>query len=273
MSKGPRLRTPLLLIAGLLALSFFSPMPFTPPIHASPCAFEFAQENLSILSFATNPKHPMLELLRASSPYPIEVLGLHQKWRFPRDKLEAVKKYLEQHQLKHSKKIILFVDGYDTFFAPHPQNILRKFKAFHKPLVLSAEMGCWPLYTPACIHKDSYPQSPTPFRYVNSGTYMGYASAIYKMLERVLREYPQEKDDQYLLHHYFLENQDKVALDYHQAIFALLYGTSLSDYRYHPETGAITQLKTHSTPVVFHGNGGPAVKKMFLELHKLSHHS
>jgi len=228
-------------------------------------------KNIALLSFASDPNHSMLSLLRASSPYPLEVLGQNKKWRFHRDKLEAVKQYLSRKNLRHSNKIIMFVDGYDTFFAPGNQDIVRKFKAFHKPIVISAEKGCWPFHTPACINKALYPKSPTPFRYLNSGTYIGYASAIYAMLKDVLQEHPQQRDDQYMLHDYFINHPEQVALDYHQEIFGLLYETSLHDYHYNDETGFMSNLITHSTPVVFHGNGGPAVKQLLLKLHAIAY--
>jgi hypothetical protein len=228
-------------------------------------------KNITLLSFASDPHHDMLKLLRASSPYPLEVLGQNKQWRFPRDKLEAVKHYLSKKHLRHSDKIILFVDGYDTFFAPAKQDMIKKFQAFHKPIVISAEIGCWPSHTPACVNKALYPKSPTPFRYVNSGTYIGYASAIYKMLKEVLEEHPQQKDDQYMLHDYFINHPDQVALDYHQTLFSLLYQTNLSNYHYEEKTGFIRNLITQSTPVVFHGNGGPPIKELLLNVYTMAY--
>ncbi len=272
------LKTPLFLIALLIACSLFLEkyQKFNNFVIASAAkqSSETTVKNhkkIQIISFATDPNHPMLNLLMASSPYPLEVLGKNKKWRFPRDKLEFVKQYLSRKHLRNSNKIIMFVDGYDTFFVPGNQDVVRKFKDFHKPIVISAEMGCWPFHTPACIHKTSYPKSPTPFRYVNSGTYIGHASAIYKMLKDVLQEHPQQKDDQYMLHDYFIKHPDQVALDYHQEIFGLLYETSLNNYHYEDKTGFISNLITHSNPVVFHGNGGPAVKQLLLKLHAMAY--
>ena len=266
------LKTPLFLIALLFVGSLFFEKSFHH--HARQDMLKLSavkQKNMTILSFATDPNHCMLKLLTASSPYPIEVLGKNKKWRFPRDKLEAVKQYLSKKNLRNSNKIIMFVDGYDTFFVPGNQDVIKKFHTFHKPVVISAEMGCWPFHTPACINKTLYPKSPTPFRYLNSGTYIGYASAIYKMLKEVLGEHPQQKDDQYMLHDYFIKHPDRVALDYHQEIFSLLYETRLSNYYYNDKTGFISNLITHSTPVVFHGNGGPPVKQLLLNLYAMAY--
>ena len=48
-----------------------------------------------------------------------------------------------------------------------------------------AEKGCWPDWDMAfgrdfCLRR--YPQSPTPYRFVNSGVWMGYADAAYALL-------------------------------------------------------------------------------------------
>ncbi|MBP6104395.1 MAG: hypothetical protein KBD23_03900 [Gammaproteobacteria bacterium] len=268
-----RLKTPLFLIALLIVCGLFSEKSFYH--HATQETIKPSvvkqNKNITILSFATDPKHCMLKLLTASSPYPVEILGKNKKWRSHRDKLEAVKRYLSKKNLRNSDKIIMFVDGYDTFFAPGNQDIIKKFHSFHKPIVISAEIGCWPFHTPACIDKKLYPKSPTPFQYVNSGTYIGYASAIYKMLKEVLHDHPQQRDDQYMLHDYFINHPDRVALDYHQEIFSLLYETNLNNYHYDNQTGFISNLITHSTPVVFHGNGPFPVKQLLLNLHAMAY--
>lgn len=222
--------------------------------------------DLLVLSFSTDPDHPMHQLLSQSNPYPMVSLGNHQKWRgAPRQKLEAVRAYLSRHDLKHSNKLIIFVDGYDTFFSRNKGDIVEKFKIFDKPIVISAEIGYWawfehPSHPP-------YPPSPTPFRYVNSGTYMGYAWAIYQMLDEELKKNRYIKDDQYLLHDFFLRHPKMVALDYHQEIFSLLFGTEQKDFKYNAKTGEITNLITHTKPLIFHGNGGPTVKSLLVTLH------
>ena len=228
------------------------------------------QDPFIILSFATNAQHPMHRLLKKSSTLPIISLGNNQKWRWHRQKLTAVRNYLRKRHLQSSNTIILFVDGYDTFFTKNKGNLIETFKMFNKPLVISAEKGCWPRQTPACFDptNNPYPASPSPFRYVNSGTYMGYAWAVYQMLDETLKKHPEQKDDQYLLHDYFLNHPGEIALDYHQKIFSLLFKTTLIDFQFHPETKELTNLITNTKPFIIHGNGGPAVKAVFLNLYQ-----
>ncbi len=219
--------------------------------------------HLQVFSYATDPNHPMLKLLLHSSPYPITVLGLHEPWHNLRQKFEVFHRYLSEHNLKNSNEILLFVDGYDALFTPKDQDIIKKFKAFHKPLVISAEKNCTP--HPACVHPEIYPtnakeNASSPFKYPNSGTYIGYASTIYQMLDEVLKKYPTDRypeasNDQFLMHAFFIEHPEKVALDYHQEIFSLLYETKFKDFSYDPKTKTLRNRITNSTPIVLHGNG------------------
>ncbi len=268
MRSHASLRTPLLLIALVSMVSLLTAKPGDQCFgaeHRSPVFLQL--KKLQIVSFASDQEHCMLKLLMKSSPYPIEVLGKNTKWRGHRYKQEAVKNYIARKNLRHSNQIIMFVDGYDTFFQPGNQDIIKKFEMFDTPIIFSAETNCWPPHTPACTHLASYPQSPTKFRYLNAGTYIGYASAIYRMLTEILKENPNQMDDQYMLHDYFIKHPDKVSLDYKQEIFSLLYGTNAKDYHYDDKTGFIMNNSTHTTPIVFHGNGGPLFKALLLDLY------
>ncbi len=277
--KAPSLKTPLILLGLVTCITVLTAIFIPHKVMEDAFVFTKKQDlknhkNLKILSFASDPNHPMLKLLIQSSPYPVEVLGIHKKFRCYRDKLEAVRKYIAKKNLRnanrhHTKTIIMFVDGYDTFFTPGNQDIIQAFKRFDKPIVLSAETFCWPLSTPACIDKSQYPQSPTKFRYINSGTYIGYSFAIYEMLNKMLKDDPYQTDDQYLFHEFFLKHPNKIAVDYHQTIFSLLFQTRLEDYYYNQKTGIIHNRITGSTPIVLHGNGGLPSKKLLLELEGL----
>ena len=72
----------------------------------------------------------------------------------------------------------MFVDANDIIFYDNPENIKKKFLEFNKNIVISAEKNCLP-------DKDIiefYPEETKneKFRYVNSGTYMGYAKELKK---------------------------------------------------------------------------------------------
>ncbi len=230
-------------------------------VQASRQPSKVAKPGLHVFSFATNPHYPMVQLLLRSSPYPIKMLGVSEPWHTVRQKFESLHRYLAQNNLKDSNDIILFVDGYDVIFTPGNQDIIKKFKRFNKPLVVSAETNCTP--HAICTHPEQYPKSSkliTPFKYANSGTYIGYAWAVYSMLDEALK-YPKSHEvdisnDQSLMHAYFINNPDRIALDVQQTIFSLLHGTQFSDYAYDEKTDTLRNRITNSKPLILHGNGG-----------------
>jgi hypothetical protein len=85
--------------------------------------------------------------------------------------------------------IVMFTDSYDVVFNSPPSDILNKFRSFNKGIVFSAEKTCWPDTERA----DDYPDSPTEYKYLNSGGFIGYAD---KVLELINEEIPIEEDDQ-----------------------------------------------------------------------------
>jgi hypothetical protein len=213
------------------------------------------EANLHILSFGTNIHNSGLQNLLRSSPYKIHILGEGQIFKDLRDKFYSMVDYIKEHNLENSSDLIMFTDGYDTLFTPGKHNITAKFRAFNRPLVLSAEKNCYPANTPACIHKDAYPESHNVFRYANSGGYLGEGWAVYKMLSECLGKYNVDNNDQYLAHMFFLDNRDMIALDYNQDVFSTLYHTKFEDYSYDKNLNQITNLITGSHPVILHGNG------------------
>ena len=222
-------------------------------------------DNLDILSFATDPKHHIHRTMMLNSEYPITVLNKGKKFNNLRDKFHAVKEYIIKKNLESSKRILMFVDGYDVLFTPGRQNIIEKFNRFEKPLVFSAENNCYPDRTPVCMNDEKYPKSPTEFRYVNSGTYIGEAWAVFKMVSESL-EMSDDHNDQLLAHLFFIDNQDIVDLDYSHEIFSVLYQTNFEDYEYNEDRECLKSLITGTCPVALHGNGG--YKKLLMELYK-----
>ena len=49
--------------------------------------------------------------------------------------------------------------------------------------------GCWPhVMEDLNICLKTYPYSPTPYRYLNSGTWIGYAKSATEMLSNIILE-------------------------------------------------------------------------------------
>jgi hypothetical protein len=166
---------------------------------------------------------------------------------------------------------VLFLDAYDTVLMPCRERLWRTFLSFEAPLVFGAEAGCWPDPHLACSYPDLSleetvedgrisslrppPPARGPFRYLNSGVYMGLAGAIREALEEIDPQ-PQD-DDQRVYTDYFLEHRDKVQLDLRSKLFQNLYRVRPDDFTLEeaPRPVRLRSRWTGSEPCVLHGNG------------------
>ena len=175
---------------------------------------------MHIITVATKP-HPMLELLTqqvkdgGGSLIP---LGLeHDKtigWEASGNlglKLKLVNDFLNEHD---SKDIVLFVDAYDVVFKGNVTDILERYKTFSKPLVFGAEKTCFPgeFYSKYPEHTKEY-----PFRFLNSGLFIGTVSAIRECFQEYV--YVDGINDQAWWKQKFLDRPDLIELDYNNTLF------------------------------------------------------
>ncbi len=199
---------------------------------------------------------------------PLAVLGAGDEWKGFGTKLRLVLDHLNGSQ---GEDIIVFVDGFDTFFLPSARELLRRFRSFRARMVFGAEIDCWPdAHLSAAYPPPHGPGAPggderigslrpappfrTPFRYLNSGCYMGYAEAIRDALEELAPE--QEDDDQLLFARYFLAHPDIVCLDHRAWLFQNLHGVPPEHLRIESDSRVrLVNRLTMTDPCVLHGNG------------------
>lgn len=131
-------------------------------------------------------------------------------------------------------EIILFTDGNDAVFMASEEEILQKYHAFGSNLVFSAETDCWPDKTLA----ENYPcLSPTPYKYLNSGGFIGKAGLIKELLnEEVPDTQKFKRSNQYIWAQRYFNNTDKISLDTNCEIFCT-FTTHLSTQ--HPHESAL----------------------------------
>jgi hypothetical protein len=147
---------------------------------------------------------------------------------------------------------------------------MESFLSFGVPLVFGAEAGCWPDPDLASWYPepDPGPRSEDrritafrppppprgPFRYLNSGVYLGLAGAIREALEE-LDPSPGD-DDQRLYTRYFLEHGDRVRLDVRAQLFQNLYRVRPEDLCLEEDRPVRLRSRwTGTQPCVLHGNG------------------
>ena len=246
---------------------------FQPPIVRQierkyrPSAIEETEQvdikNFHLITVATEKQKAVrLTDTAAKFGWPITILGSEDSWRddmygtggFP--KIEFVRKFVEDID---PDTIVIFMDGYDTFINDTKETVLERFLGFDVDLLIGAEENLWPDFD----YGTDYPESHTPYRYLNSGQYIGRAGAIKKFLEKTDED--EGDDDQAFFHRRFLWHKNRfdwdgavnVALDYEAYIFQNHEPSvqKLGEQLYNPITGCC--------PCTYHGNGGEYEKDEF----------
>jgi hypothetical protein len=150
-------------------------------------------------------------------------------------------------------KLILLCDTFDLFPLARPNEIVEKFNELcDKNYVLfSSEVFCWP----NTKLSKKYPQINSKYRYLNSGSIMGYRDDIYKLIKN--GSIKDNDDDQLFFTLKYLSGE-KIVLDHKCQLFQAING-SKDDLIVHKNR--LYNKYTSSYPVFIHGNG-PA--KLFL---------
>jgi hypothetical protein len=157
--------------------------------------------------------------------------------------------------LEGTLKTVMFLDGFDTLMAAPAVEIMRAFREFRRPLVFSAERNC----APESNRAERYPPAPTPYRFLNSGTFIGEASYILDLFTRwdIVR-WPAGANDQLMCTDAFLDDPSAFALDHYCRLFQCMY-CSGDDVLVDEE--GIHIRETGSRPLVVHANGGSDMSK------------
>ena len=201
------------------------------------------------------------------------ILGWGEEWHGLSQKLDAAHRFAKSLR---ANDILLFTDAYDVLFLDSNSNIQRVFEEFvtgegsqTAPIVFSAECGCWPhvmVDRQACFK--TYPESPTPYRYLNSGTWVGRAGQAEAMLRDVIKEAGRDfrnANDQKLVADMYIAGRHNIKLDFYNKIFQSMHMTLDPPLKHCNPTKDVqidsngrlwTNHVTHSSPKVIHFNGG-----------------
>ena len=184
-------------------------------------------------------------------------------------KIELVKEYLNYLP---KEDLVLFVDGYDTFFADNLDTIRERFLGFNVDILFGAEENCWPLSDNDWF-KGKWEYVGTPYKFLNSGLYIGRVGALLDFFG-LTSNTPDEGDDQLFCQTRFLSVQNyprgskpennkfphSIGLDYEAYIFQ----------NHEPEikivNGQISNPRTNCCGCIYHGNGGPDAKELFVTM-------
>ena len=162
------------------------------------------------------------------------------------------------------------MDAYDTLFNSTSEVIFNKFKSKNTRILISAEK----MYTyqyHQFMHK--YDTIESEYRYVNAGTYMGYAGDVLKMVNELFEIPFDSQIDQGLMGVWLydnFENTEKVQLDTNCDVFWITSGDyfELKDIA---EAGSeLINPYTNTKPSIIHntGNAAPVHYETYIAVYK-----
>lgn len=173
--------------------------------------------------------------------------------------------------------IVCFVDAYDVLVFSDAEEIVRKFRASGKSILLSSELNCYPpenrdrydLIEYFTFEQDEAAGTwgtdktrcfTTNYKYLNSGGYVGYAGAIKRMFQwktvDEIREMCLHGGDQNFFTQYYLEYalmETNIGLDSRQEIFQSMYRVNLGDFAFFQ--GRLYNHVLRTYPCFAHFNG------------------
>jgi hypothetical protein len=153
--------------------------------------------------------------------------------------------------------VAMFIDGYDVIVAASPADILEGFKDLvgdrdGDVVVFNAESNCWPHQELAA----RYPQTSSPYKYLNGGGCIGRVDVFKRLLDRHMRFDDPDFDaidDQGEFTKIFLHTHD-IMLDTGNRIFNCMFARE-GDLVRHDKGWFNTATRTY--PLVFHANASP----------------
>lgn len=144
-------------------------------------------------------------------------------------------------------RLIVLCDTFDLIPIAGASEIIFKFNSLcsRGSVLFASETSCWPDKNLAIY----YPNVNTKYKYLNSGTIMGYRDDVYNLIKN--NTVQNADDDQLFFTHKFLAGE-KIVLDYNCELFQTLCNVG-EDVVIHKN-----RLYNHycnSYPVFLHGNG------------------
>lgn len=190
----------------------------------------------------------------------VELLGWGQPYQGGTQKLLLLENYLNALP---EEDLLLFVDSFDVVFLTGKEEISTRFQKMNLPFLMSAERNCYP-HTEL---RERFPPSPTSFRYLNSGTFIGPVKEVKKVLQGLVHPIPMHSSDQGLVMKSYIERP--FPLDYQCAIALPLYQVKKEELVIDPLARRIKLKESGVFPCMLHGNGSSKglCEELFCEIY------
>lgn len=201
-------------------------------VHNASVLSEEPFDRLVVATFATSHDAGLDVLIESAALVSLKlvVLGYGEVQAGKASKLPRMLEYLKT---LHPDTVVLFVDGYDTMLVRGEDYILFAFHSLQKDIIFAAEGCCYPyLYHQYNLGVDLcdlyYPKienNSKNLRFLNSGTYIGYAHALASLLSDLVslvgldyvESYPAA--DQTPMGQMLMSGRWNISLDYDGKIF------------------------------------------------------
>ena len=221
--------------------------------------------DFKIVTVATEPEK-MWALKQSAAKYNVEIvnLGKDHPWRNDMTglagmpKIQLVNEYLSTVD---PDAIVMFMDGYDTFLADSPDVILQRYIQMEADIVFGAESNCWPKAEDA----DLFPDTGTKYKFLNSGLYIGKASAIHSFVSLSLDNGASLGDDQLFCQRRYLKYL-KEDFDYTVKLDHEAYIFQNHEFNIRVVNNQLWNDETNCCGCIYHGNGGDSEKSFFVKM-------
>lgn len=189
----------------------------------------------------------------------VELLPITGEWT--NDFYQKAKSFNNTIQELPEDDIVVLLDAFDVL----PANGCTKEK-LEKALtdnfsmdkvVFNAEKNCFP----DSSLKSRYPESETPWRFLNAGALAGKVKVLKQLYASVLEKIPNTMD-QLQFSIAFLDGE-LIELDYECKVFQTLFMESDGDLTYSKD--GVKNNITGTYPLIIHGNGMSSVDKVYLQ--------
>ncbi len=216
------------------------------------------------------------ETCRAYGNSPINLCRHPSEYRNLVSKPKLLQKYLLAGNVKH--KYLIFSDCWDVVFVESPEKILERFLTLNTSIVFNAQRTIFP-YIAELV--DKYPDTGTPFRYLNSGFFVGETEAVIALLkhmklENVGDDYRKpdgsmhHENDQDNFMRAFVEQPVPMKIDFNCEIAQTLHGEVIEDFEVTKTDKIRVKNKiTNAYPMALHGNGSGKESVVMLEFLRL----
>lgn len=194
-----------------------------------------------------------LEMLRATCrKFDLELYTYGKKQTFNFYGSKIVSMGVQLNNVKKDYTHALYTDCGDSMFLTGLEEIITKYQQMGSPpLVVSGEKTCFPFGDMA----SKFPESPSPWKYMNPGMYIGEIPTLLDVMSKCASFYQLQTNDQGHWYEAWNKYELPITVDENCQLFQTM-SESNWDEEFALEEGRLVNKITGTRPCVVHFNGG-----------------